>query len=65
MHFKNQSQKDANQIKYGLFKVVNFTIKGFLKINNIEMYSTYNEGKSVIAERCIMLGRWKTKFLST
>ena len=27
--------------------------KRFLKINNIEMYSTYNEGKSVVAERFI------------
>ena len=25
--------------------------KDFLKINNIEMYSTYNEGKSAVAER--------------
>ena len=25
----------------------------FLKENNIEMYSTYNEGKSVVAERFI------------
>ena len=25
----------------------------FLKINNIEMYSTYNEGKSAVAERFI------------
>ena len=25
------------------------TFKDFLKINNIEMYSTYNEGKSVVA----------------
>ena len=25
--------------------------KRFLKINNIEMYSTYNEGKSVVVER--------------
>ena len=25
--------------------------QAFLKINNIEMYSTYNEGKSVVAER--------------
>ena len=25
----------------------------FLKINNIEMYSTYNEGKSVVTERFI------------
>ena len=29
----------------------NKTFKDFLKINNIEMYSTYNEGKSVVAER--------------
>ena len=28
-------------------------LKIFLKINNIEMYSTYNEGKSVVAERFI------------
>ena len=28
-------------------------LKDFLKINNIEMYSTYNEGKSVVAERFI------------
>ena len=27
--------------------------KDFLKINNTEMYSTYNEGKSVVAERFI------------
>ena len=27
--------------------------KRFLKINNIEMYSKYNEGKSVVAERFI------------
>ena len=31
----------------------NNTFKDFLKINNIEMYSTYNEGKSVVAERFI------------
>ena len=29
------------------------SLKVFLKINNIEMYSTYNEGKSVVAERFI------------
>ena len=28
-------------------------LKFFLKINNIEMYSTYNEEKSVVAERFI------------
>ena len=26
---------------------------GFLKLNNIEMYSAYNEGKSVVTERFI------------
>ena len=29
------------------------SFKYFLKLNNIEMYSTYNEGKSVVAERFI------------
>ena len=27
------------------------TFKDFLKINNTDMYSTYNEGKSVVADR--------------
>ena len=31
----------------------NKTFKGFLKINKNEMYSTYNEGISVVAERFI------------
>ena len=31
----------------------NKSFKGFLKINNLKMYSTYNEGKSVVAERFI------------
>ena len=31
----------------------NNSFKDFLKINNIEMYSTHNEGKSVVAERFI------------
>ena len=31
----------------------NQSFKDFLKINNIEMYSTFNEGKSVVAERII------------
>ena len=31
----------------------NKSFKDFLKINNIEMYSIYNEGKSVLAERFI------------
>ena len=31
----------------------NKSLKDFLKMHNIEMYSTYNEGKSVAAERFI------------
>ena len=31
----------------------NKSFKEFLRINNIEMYSTCNEGKSVVAERFI------------
>ena len=33
----------------------NNSFKDFLKINNIEMYSTYNEEKSVVAERFIRM----------
>ena len=36
-------------------KFYNKSFKDFLKINNIEMYSTYNEGKSVVAERFISI----------
>ena len=38
----------------------NNSFKKFLKINNIEMYSTYNEGKSVVAERFIRTQKNKT-----
>ena len=31
----------------------NNSFKDFLKMNNIEMYSSYNKGKSVVAERFI------------
>ena len=31
----------------------NKSFKDFLKINNIDMYSTYHEGKSIVAERFI------------
>ena len=31
----------------------NKSFKDFLEINNIEIYSTHNEGKSVVAERFI------------
>ena len=45
-----------NQTNYGLIKEVKFynsSFKTWLKDNDIEMYSIYNEGKSVIAERFI------------
>ena len=38
----------------------NNSFKEFLKINNIEIYSTYNEGKSVVAERFIRTLKNKT-----
>ena len=34
-------------------ELYNQSFKDFLKINNIEMYSTFNEGKSVVSERFI------------
>ena len=37
----------------------NNSFEDFLKINNIEMYSTYNDGKSVVAERFIRMLRNK------
>ena len=40
----------------------NYLFKRFLKNNNIEMYSAYNEGKSVVTERIIR--NLKTRFLS-
>ena len=41
----------------------NKLFKRFLRINNTEMYSTYNEGKSFVAERFIRT--LKNKYLST
>ena len=40
-------------------------LKRFLKINNIEMYSTYNEGKSVVAERFLRMLKNKIFKLNT
>ena len=42
----------------------NNIFKRFLKVNNIEMYSTYNEGKSVAAGRFIRSLK-KKRLLST
>ena len=45
---------ESSQIKYGLTKAAYFTInQQLLQKNDIEMYSTYNEGISVIIERSI------------
>ena len=41
-------------------KFYNNTFKDFLKTNNIEMYSTFNEGKSAVAERFIKTLKNKT-----
>ena len=38
----------------------NNLFKRFLKINRIEMYSTHNEGKSVVPERFIRTNNWKS-----
>ena len=43
----------ANQTKYGQIKSVSFTVDEWLQNNDIEIYSTYNEGKSVLAEKFI------------
>ena len=50
------SLKDINQTRYGFIKLVNFTItllKKWLKDNNIDLYLTHNEEKSVVTERFI------------
>ena len=44
----------GSQIKYGVNKSSEFynrSMKSWLEKNEIDMYSTHNEGKSVIAER--------------
>ena len=54
--FKKIISKGRKQIKIWVdqgSEFYNQSFKDFLKINNIEMYSTFNEGKSVVAERFI------------
>ena len=57
MHFREfQINQDVNQTRYGLTKgskLYNNFFEKWLKDNDIEMYSTHNEGKSVVAERFI------------
>ena len=44
---------DVNRINYGLIKEDNFIITFWFDDNDVLMYSTYNEGKLVVAERFI------------
>ena len=41
--------------KIWVAQIYNNRYKSFLKTNNIEMFSTYNEGKSVVAERFVKI----------
>ena len=52
---KNLENSKRNQAKYGLINAefYNSQFKNFLKDNNTEVYSTYNEEKSLVAERFI------------
>ena len=54
--FKKIISKERKPNKIWVDQVSEFynkSFKDFLKINNIEVYSTFNEGKSVVAERFI------------
>ena len=56
MHFKKVISKERKLNKIWVDQggeFYNNLFKRFLKINNIEMYWAYNEGKSAIAERFI------------
>ena len=56
MHFKKIISKERKPNKIWVdqgSKFYNQSFKDFLKVNNIQMYSTFNEGKSVVAERFI------------
>ena len=51
---ESKGQRKPNKIwVHQSSEFYNKSFKDFLKINKIEMYSTYNEGKSVVAERFI------------
>ena len=54
MHSKKISKCKPNKIWVDeSSEFYNNTFKDLLKIKKIEMYSTYNEGKSAVAERFI------------
>ena len=56
---KSQKNQTANQTKYGWVdkdsEFYNRSMKSFLQSNDIEMCSTYNEGKSIVAERFVRI----------
>ena len=50
----NDSKRKPNKIWVDKgSECYNRSMKLWLEKNNLKMYSTYNEGKSVVAERCI------------
>ena len=55
MDLKNYFKKKGSQVIWvdQGSEFYNKSFKDFLKINNTEMYSTYSEGKSVVAEKFI------------
>ena len=58
MHFKKKKKNSKGRKPNKLWvdeggEFYNNLFKRYLKIKNIEMYSTYNKGKSVVAERFI------------
>ena len=56
MYFKKENLKGRRSNKIWVDQgneIYNNSFKDFLKMKNIEMYSTYNEEKSVVAERFI------------
>ena len=58
MHSKKIISKERKLNKIWIDQGAEFynnLLKRFLKINSIEMYLTYNEGKSVVAERFIRI----------
>ena len=58
MHFKKLITKERKPSRIWVYQTGEFynnLLKRFLKINKIEMYSTYNEEKSVATERFIRI----------
>ena len=50
----SEEQRKPNKIQvHQGSELYNQSFKDFLKVNNIEMYSTYNESNSIVAERFI------------